>query len=252
MTHHSAERDNTKTSQSIMPKVSGFGAAVPTLRDGGSVIDIRAHQRLAAALAGQGCDIVLVSGTTGGGKSLRHEERVQLARASSVLPVIVGVPRTVTDAELNDFAPHVRAVLVAFGDDVPVDDAIKVSFRARERGMELIAYHHPSHYPAMRPSWYGPLASAGISVKNSDVDPERLQAMCQAGLDVFVGATDRLVDVATWRTGVLSGIASTHFADVRLAAQGDNAALERLQQWERTTTDRTQSLTDEARRLIGE
>ncbi|MFM8870226.1 MAG: dihydrodipicolinate synthase family protein [Actinomycetota bacterium] len=233
-------------------KLKGFGAAVPTLRDNDGVIDVRAHQRLTAVLADQGCEIVLVSGTTGGGKSLRHEERVQLARASFVLPVIVGVPRTITDAGLDDFAPHARAVLIAFGDDVPVDDALAMSARARVRGMELIAYHHPSHYPAMPASWYEPLARAAISVKNSDTDPVRLEAMKSAGLDVFIGATDRLGDVARWGTGVLSGIASTHFPDVRLAALGDVAALERLQQWEHSTMERTQTLTDEARRLIGE
>lgn len=233
-------------------KLKGLGAAVPTLRDSDGVIDVRAHQRFTSVLSGQGCEIVLVSGTTGGGKNLRHEERVQLARASFELPVIVGVPRTISDSELDEFAPHVRAVLIAFGDDVPVDDALAVSARARARGMELIAYHHPSHYPAMQASWYEPLAREGISVKNSDTDPARLEAMKAAGLDVFVGATDRLGDVAKWGTGVLSGIASTHFPDVRLAALGDAAALERLQEWERSTVHRTQTLTDEARRLIGE
>lgn len=252
MTSHANAPSSKGSPQSAIVKLSGFGAAVPTLRDADGVIDIRAHQRLTAVLASQGCDIVLVSGTTGGGKHLRHEERVQLARSSFVLPVIVGVPRDVTDAELEDFAPHVRAVLIAFGDDVPVEDAISVSARARAHGMEMIAYHHPSHYPAMPSSWYEPLAAAGISVKNSDTGPSRLEQMCRAGLQVFVGATDRLADVARWGTGVLSGIASTHFTDVRLAAQGDHAALARLQHWERATTDRTQTLTDEARRLIGE
>jgi hypothetical protein len=232
--------------------LAGVGAAVPTLRREDGTVDAEAHRRLAAHLAADGAALVLVAGTTGGGSRVTHPERLVLTTASTVLPVVVGVPEAVTDPELHDLADAgAAAVLVAFDPAGGVASALSLAERSEAAGVRLVGYHHPSHHPAMPPGWYGPLAAAGVPVKNSDPDPAVLEAMLAAGLSVFVGATSRLGDVASGPVGVLSGVASVRFGDVAKAAVGDGESQARLLEWESSVSDRIGAITAAARVLVG-
>lgn len=209
--------------------LSGIGAAVPTLDD------VVLQRALAEKLHSEGARLLLAGGTTGRGEDLTHERRclVTFACALDDVFVIAGVPWGTPDTELEELCHSgAGAFLSAPSPRSDIADVVNEHSRMKALGAALIAYHHPGRHTPLDPSFYPHLASNGIPVKNSDPDPQVLNAMLNAGCQVFIGSTARLMDFNLGAVGVLSGLGGVMFQDVRKTAHGDAQAQRRLLNFE--------------------
>lgn len=212
-----------------MPALYGIGAAVPTL------FDPVLQRGLAEKLHSEGARLLLAGGTTGRGESLTHAQRciVTFACAIDDVFVVAGVPWGTSDIELEELSRSgAGAFLSAPSVRSDIDDVLNENSRMKALGATLIAYHHPGRHVPLDPSFYPHLALRGIPVKNSDPDPQVLNAMLDAGCRVFIGSTLRLMDFNLGAVGVLSGLGGAMFKDVKKTAHGDTRAQMRLLNFE--------------------
>ena len=201
-------------------------AVVTPLRDGGTRLDEGAIGRLAAFVAGGGCDGVLVAGTTGEGLLLATDERRALAEAwldavpdGIQVAVHAGAQTTAEAVALAEHAAQSGAAAVAvIGPPYFAFDAAELE--AHFAAVIAACAPTPAYIYEFRdrtgyvvpPAVVERLRDAHPSLsgmKVSDRSFEEVEPYLGLGLDVFVGSEPLIPRaMAAGATGAVSGLAT--------------------------------------------
>lgn len=218
-------------------RLRGVGVALVTIFEEDDEPDVAATAARAAACVARGISSVLVAGTTGEAWRLSVDARIALA--SGVKDVAAGVPVIVGTGDPDGaraLAATAKVAASGIGDALLVyapqgEDPAPFFARVLEEayGLPVLAYHNPQ-LPAAAPLDAALLPALGVAgVKDSSGDTNRLAALVEAGVPVWVGsATQIALAGACGAAGALLAVANVAPSLCVAAWRGDMTAQRRL------------------------
>jgi len=182
-------------------------AIVTPFRGDGSV-DLDAFRRLAAHLVDNGCDGLVVTGTTGESPTLSDDERVELWRAAvetvgdrATIVAGTGTYSTAHSVHLTELANEVAVdgflVVTPYYNKPPVRGIVE-HFRAIAAASDrpIVAYNIPGRVVLnLEPETIAELAQIPTvkAVKQANADLSQARRIVELGLDLYAGDDDLIL-----------------------------------------------------------
>ncbi len=231
--------------------ITGLGVSVPTLLDDG-VLSHTAHIQLLQRLKARGASAFLLAGSPAD-SALSFTERLELSVVScaavSGTPIVITLPRTVSDNQLSALTGFATSVLIPGNINMTELDLEVLHRRVQACSLGLVLLHRP-RVCLVNPSLAPVLSRLNVQVVHDSHEIASLYALRDAGVAVLVGSSYNLLRAGA-NPAVFSDVAAVNIELVRECIAGDIDAHSTLMSLEaRHAANRDVWLRDSASLLV--